>query len=44
LLQLHGGSGYSSEYGIGRAWADARPMRSFGGGSEAMREIVGRSL
>uniref|UniRef100_UPI000A8E55BC alginate O-acetyltransferase AlgX-related protein n=3 Tax=Xanthomonas campestris pv. translucens TaxID=343 RepID=UPI000A8E55BC len=24
LLQLHGGYGYSSEYGIGRAWADAR--------------------
>jgi len=44
LLQLHGGYGYSSEYGIGRAWADARALRIFGGTSEIMREIIGRSL
>lgn len=44
LLQLHGGYGYSSEYGIGRAWADARALRIFGGTSEVMREIIGRSL
>nr|WP_240478645.1 acyl-CoA dehydrogenase family protein [Pseudomonas cremoricolorata] len=44
LLQLHGGYGYSSEYGIGRAWADARPLRIYGGSSEIMREIIGRDL
>ncbi|WP_177410606.1 acyl-CoA dehydrogenase family protein [Pseudomonas sp. SDI] len=44
LLQLYGGYGYSSEYGIGRAWADARALRIFGGTSEIMREIIGRAL
>ncbi|MBD3825400.1 MULTISPECIES: acyl-CoA dehydrogenase family protein [Stenotrophomonas] len=44
LLQLHGGYGYSSEYGIGRAWADARALRIFGGTSEILREIIGRAL
>ncbi|MGF6419254.1 acyl-CoA dehydrogenase [Stenotrophomonas sp. AN71] len=44
LLQLHGGYGYSSEYGIGRAWADARALRIFGGTSEILRDIIGRAL
>jgi len=44
LLQLHGGYGYSSEYGIGRAWADARALRIFGGTSEILRDIIGRTL
>ena len=44
FLQLHGGYGYSSEYGIGRAWADARALRIFGGSSEILREIIGRAL
>ncbi|MDD0974661.1 acyl-CoA dehydrogenase family protein [Pseudomonas fontis] len=44
LLQLFGGYGYTSEYGIGRAWADARALRIFGGTSEIMREIIGRAL
>ncbi|MEE7561365.1 acyl-CoA dehydrogenase [Xanthomonas sp. Kuri4-2] len=44
LLQLHGGYGYTSEYGIGRAWADARALRILGGSSEILREIVGRAL
>ncbi|MET4679893.1 acyl-CoA dehydrogenase family protein [Stenotrophomonas rhizophila] len=44
LLQLHGGYGYSSEYGIGRAWTDARALRIFGGSSEILREIIGRTL
>jgi len=44
LLQLHGGYGYSSEQGIGRAWADARALRIFGGSSEILREIIGRAL
>ena len=44
LLQLHGGYGYSVEFGIGRAWADARALRILGGSSEIMREIISRSL
>jgi alkylation response protein AidB-like acyl-CoA dehydrogenase len=44
LLQLHGGYGYSSEYGIGRAWADSRALRIFGGTSEILRDIIGRAL
>lgn len=44
LLQLYGGYGYTSEYGIGRAWADARALRIFGGTSEILREIIGKQL
>jgi len=43
-LQLHGGYGYMREYSIARAWQDARVTRIFGGTSEVMREIIGRSL
>lgn len=44
LLQMYGGYGYMAEYGIGRAWADARALRIFGGTSEVMLEIIGRSF
>lgn len=43
-LQLHGGSGYMNEYPIARIWRDARVRRIYGGSSEIMRELVGRSL
>jgi alkylation response protein AidB-like acyl-CoA dehydrogenase len=43
-LQLHGGYGYMTEYPIARAWADARVTRIYGGTTEIMKEIVGRSL
>jgi len=43
-LQLHGGYGYMWEYPIARAYADARVQRIFGGSSEIMKEIIGRSL
>lgn len=43
-LQLHGGSGYMNEYPIARVWRDARVRRIYGGSSEIMRELVGRSL
>jgi alkylation response protein AidB-like acyl-CoA dehydrogenase len=43
-LQLHGGYGYMQEYRIAQAWQDARVTRIFGGISEIMREIIGRSL
>jgi alkylation response protein AidB-like acyl-CoA dehydrogenase len=43
-LQLHGGYGYMEEYEISRMWRDARVTRIYGGTSEIMKEIVGRSL
>jgi alkylation response protein AidB-like acyl-CoA dehydrogenase len=43
-LQLHGGYGYMLEYPIARAYADARVTRIYGGATEIMKEIVGRSL
>lgn len=44
FLQLHGGYGFMSEYKISRAWVDARVARIYGGTSEIMKEIIGRSL
>ena len=43
-VQLHGGYGYMLEYPIARAYTDARITRIYGGTSEIMKEIVGRSL
>ena len=43
-LQLHGGAGYMNEYPIARIWRDARVRRIYGGTSEIMKELVGRSL
>jgi len=43
-LQLHGGYGYMMEYPIARAYADARISTNYGGTTEIMKEIIGRSL
>jgi alkylation response protein AidB-like acyl-CoA dehydrogenase len=43
-LQLHGGYGYMLEYPISRAFADARVTRIYGGTTEIMKEVIGRSL
>jgi alkylation response protein AidB-like acyl-CoA dehydrogenase len=43
-LQLHGGYGYMAEYPISRAFADARITRIYGGTTEIMKEVIGRSL
>ena len=43
-LQLHGGYGYINEYEIARLWRDARVQRLYGGTTEIMRDLVGRSL
>jgi alkylation response protein AidB-like acyl-CoA dehydrogenase len=43
-LQLFGGYGYMREYPIARAYADARVTTIYGGTTEIMKEIVGRSL
>ncbi|HUR76316.1 MAG TPA: acyl-CoA dehydrogenase family protein [Acidimicrobiales bacterium] len=43
-LQLHGGYGYMVEYPIARAYADARVTTIYGGTTEIMKEIIGKSL
>ena len=43
-LQLFGGYGYMREYGISRAFVDARVQRIYGGTSEIMKELISRSL
>jgi alkylation response protein AidB-like acyl-CoA dehydrogenase len=43
-VQLHGGYGYMREYPIARAFVDARVTRIYGGTTEIMKEIIGRSL
>ncbi|HVX16997.1 MAG TPA: acyl-CoA dehydrogenase family protein [Acidimicrobiales bacterium] len=43
-VQLHGGYGYMLEYPVARAYTDARITTIYGGTTEIMKEIVGRSL
>jgi acyl-CoA dehydrogenase len=43
-LQIHGGYGYMREYGIERAFRDARLGPIGGGTDEVMKEILGRQL
>jgi alkylation response protein AidB-like acyl-CoA dehydrogenase len=43
-LQLFGGYGYMTEYPIARAWMDSRIQTIYGGTTEIMKEIIGRSF
>jgi alkylation response protein AidB-like acyl-CoA dehydrogenase len=43
-IQLHGGAGYMTEYGIERLWRDIRLCRIGGGTDEIMLEVVGKSF
>lgn len=43
-LQLHGGYGYILEYPVAQAFLASRLLTIFGGTSEIMRDIVGRSI
>ncbi|HUG83110.1 MAG TPA: acyl-CoA dehydrogenase family protein, partial [Euzebya sp.] len=43
-LQLHGGYGYMSEYPIAQAYVDSRAQTIYGGTTEIMKEIIGRSM
>ncbi|MEE1926983.1 acyl-CoA dehydrogenase family protein [Streptomyces sp. TRM 70351] len=43
-LQLHGGYGYMAEYPVARAYTDGRVQTIYGGTTEIMKEIIGRSL
>jgi alkylation response protein AidB-like acyl-CoA dehydrogenase len=43
-VQLHGGYGYMMEYPVAKAFLDSRVQTIYGGTTEIMKEIVGRSL
>ena len=43
-LQLHGGYGYMSEYPISKAYVDTRIQTIYGGTTEVMKEIIGRTM
>jgi alkylation response protein AidB-like acyl-CoA dehydrogenase len=43
-VQLHGGYGYMLEYPIARSYVDARIQTIYGGTTEIMKEIIGRSM
>lgn len=43
-LQLFGGYGYMLEYPIAKAYLDTRVQTIYGGTTEIMKEIIGRSL
>ncbi|MET7509959.1 acyl-CoA dehydrogenase family protein [Streptomyces albidoflavus] len=43
-LQLHGGYGYMNEYPVAKAFTDGRIQTIYGGTTEIMKEIIGRSL
>lgn len=43
-VQLHGGYGYMWEYGVTRAYADARVQRIYGGTNEIMKEVISRQM
>jgi acyl-CoA dehydrogenase len=43
-LQLHGGYGYMSEYPISKAYLDSRVQTIYGGTTEIMKELIGRTM
>ena len=43
-LQLFGGYGFMSEYPISKAYADTRIQTIYGGTTEIMKEIIGRTM
>jgi alkylation response protein AidB-like acyl-CoA dehydrogenase len=43
-VQLHGGHGFMRDCQVARAWADSRITRIYGGTTEIMKEIIGRSI
>jgi acyl-CoA dehydrogenase len=43
-LQLFGGYGYIAEFPVARLYTDARVTRIYGGISEVMKSIIGKSM
>ena len=44
VIQIHGGYGYMREYGVERAYRDARLGPIGGGTDEIMKEILGKQF
>ncbi|HVF77717.1 MAG TPA: acyl-CoA dehydrogenase family protein [Solirubrobacteraceae bacterium] len=42
-IQIRGGAGYMTEYGIERVWRDLRLNRIGAGTDEIMLDVIGRS-
>jgi acyl-CoA dehydrogenase len=42
--QIHGGYGYINEYEVARLLRDARVQRLYGGTTEIMKDLMGRSM
>ncbi len=43
-VQLHGGYGYMNEYKVAKDFVDTRIQTIYGGTTEIMKELIGRSL
>jgi alkylation response protein AidB-like acyl-CoA dehydrogenase len=43
-IQIHGGAGYMTEYGVERCWRDLRLNRIGAGTDEIMLDVIGRSF
>ncbi|MGQ4618629.1 acyl-CoA dehydrogenase family protein [Nocardia sp. R7R-8] len=43
-LQLHGGYGYMTEYPVAKAYLDTRVQTIYGGTTEIMKDLIGRSI
>lgn len=43
-LQLHGGYGYMNEYKVAKDFVDTRIQTIYGGTTEVMKDLIGRSL
>ena len=43
-LQLHGGYGYMNEYKVAKDYVDTRIQTIYGGTTEIMKDLIGRSL
>ena len=44
VLQLHGAHGYLADHPVAREYANARVQSIYGGTTEVMKELIGRSL
>lgn len=43
-MQLHGASGYMSDSAIGKHWVNSRVQKIYGGTSEILQEVIGKSI
>ncbi|EQB98882.1 acyl-CoA dehydrogenase family protein [Photorhabdus temperata] len=43
-LQLHGAAGYMNSSFVGKTWANSRVQTIYGGSSEVLKELIGKSM